>query len=962
VLVPGFRVRELPLSLSNVNNLRYRGDGKLVALAYNGSIHVLSDEDGDDHSDREQVIASGWEELPHGVDALKAAVAADGSIYFGLGCTDFTNPYLVRDGKANYRLESERGTVLRISPDFARRDVVCTGVRFTVGLAFNRHGDLFATDQEGATWLPGGNPLDELLWIQRGRHYGFPPHHERWLPDVVDEPAVCEYGPQHQSTCGLALNEAGPRRRSFGPAEWEGDLFVAGYSRGKVYRTNFVRTSAAYVARNSLFAAVGLLAVDVAVSPGGALVLACHSGSPDWGSGPEGAGKFFRVEYVDRGAPQPLLAWAQSPIEVRVDFDRPLASLGAEGLELIARESEIICGEFVRAGDRFEVHRPGYEVVVAQEGAPRYRVRVRGARLSADARTLVLDTDAHPFDFAYALRLPLAAFGTPEAGGDPGSIDLDYTLAGVEARWEPAEGTAGEAWSAWLPHFDLAVCEALLGPHGRLAELRTLARKPGRLVLRAFVDIAPRPPAERGSLLVRSPALVAMRCDAEPAVEPGALRGERQARVEVPRGAPRRLLEVTLATGLEGPDALRLDLTWRTDRDPTERALALEALRSPWTPAALPPPPSARAPQALPSELAGGNWARGERLFFDEGKCGLCRRVHGRGTDFGPDLSDLPTRDAASVLRDIAQPSAAIHPDHVGYTVVRSDGSALTGLVRSNGVDSIRLIDSAATETVVERRRIAAFLIGTAALPTVAEAAGAPSLRVVLVAGDKDHGPGEHDYPAWQRVWKRLLAMADGVEVSTAWDWPAAADLERADVLVFYFWNHGWSQARAAELDAYVERGGGAVFLHSAVIADRDPESLAASLGLAWRHGATKFRHGALDVSFVQRHPLTRGLDALAHLHLEDESYWPLAGDGSTVEVIATGVEEGEPRPLVWTRTRGKGRVVATVLGHYAWTFDDPLFRALVLRGIAWAAGEPTDRLVSLSTVGVELAEGKEGE
>src|SRR5947209_7558111 len=45
--------------------------------------------------------------------------------------------------------------------------------------------------------------------------------------------------------------------------------------------------------------------------------------------------------------------------------------------------------------------------------------------------------------------------------------------------------------------------------------------------------------------------------------------------------------------------------------------------------------------------------------------------------------------------------------------------------------------------------------------------AGAPEplprlrwLRVLLVAGKKDHGPGEHDYPAWQKAWTRLLARA----------------------------------------------------------------------------------------------------------------------------------------------------------------------------------------------------------
>ena len=31
-------------------------------------------------------------------------------------------------------------------------------------------------------------------------------------------------------------------------------------------------------------------------------------------------------------------------------------------------------------------------------------------------------------------------------------------------------------------------------------------------------------------------------------------------------------------------------------------------------------------------------------------------------------------------------------------------------------------------------------------------------IHVVLVAGPKDHGPGEHDYPAWQKAWQLLLS------------------------------------------------------------------------------------------------------------------------------------------------------------------------------------------------------------
>ncbi|MGH9360466.1 MAG: PQQ-dependent sugar dehydrogenase, partial [Thermoanaerobaculia bacterium] len=358
LLAGGFRARELPVKLSNVNDLLYEPSGRLLALGYDGRIHALTDTDGDGledrvepywsersflsplamalrpeglyvsahkqisllldtdrdgRADREEVVAEGWPQpdVPtgSGVDVLGMAFDGEGSLFFALGCSDFTNAYRVKDGKARYRLEDERGTILKLSPDRKRREIVCTGTRFPCTLAFNRHGDLFATDQEGETWLPGGNPLDELLHILPGRHYGFPPRHPAHLPGVVDEPAVVEFGPQHQSTCGLVWNEPGPGQGLFGPPSWEGDGFVAGYSRGKVWRVRCVRTQAGYVARASLFAALSLLTLDVAITPAGDLLVACHSGSPDWGSGPNGGGRLFKISPTDRQAPRPVLAW-----------------------------------------------------------------------------------------------------------------------------------------------------------------------------------------------------------------------------------------------------------------------------------------------------------------------------------------------------------------------------------------------------------------------------------------------------------------------------------------------------------------------------------------------------------------------------------------------------------------------------------------------------------------------------
>ena len=144
---------------------------------------------------------------------------------------------------------------------------------------FNAEGDLFATDQEGATWLANGNPFDELLQIQPDRYYGFPPRHPKHLPNVFDQPSLFDYRPQHQSTCGMTFNL--PRHEgdaTFGPESWRGDALVTGESRGKLYRTKLLRdANGEYVAQNQLIACLSMLTVDCCLTPRGDLLVACHS-------------------------------------------------------------------------------------------------------------------------------------------------------------------------------------------------------------------------------------------------------------------------------------------------------------------------------------------------------------------------------------------------------------------------------------------------------------------------------------------------------------------------------------------------------------------------------------------------------------------------------------------------------------------------------------------------------------
>jgi type 1 glutamine amidotransferase len=222
-------------------------------------------------------------------------------------------------------------------------------------------------------------------------------------------------------------------------------------------------------------------------------------------------------------------------------------------------------------------------------------------------------------------------------------------------------------------------------------------------------------------------------------------------------------------------------------------------------------------------------------------------------------------------------------------------------------------------------------------------------LRVLLVAGPKDHDPGEHDYPNWQQVWARLLAQDPQTQVDTAWEFPQQHQLDAADVTVFYQRGR-WNDERAAAMDPYLARGGGAVYIHWAVDGRGGEVEMAKRIGLAALGGSIRYRHGPLHIDFSHnpRHPVARNLTAVDWV---DESYWQLRGDPSQITLLGTGEEEGEPRPLFWTVERGRGRVFVSIPGHYMWTFDDPFFRAVLLRGIAWAGHRQVDRFNALVTL-----------
>ena len=262
---------------------------------------LIVDTDGDDKADKEIDVAGGWKESFHNVDGLGVAFdPKDGSVYFGRGTYNFADPLLDGQGRQgrSTRSRTSRGTIIRVSPDFKTREIVATGIRFPVGLRFNRA-------RRPVLHRPGRRDLGAQRQPVR-RAAAHPEGPALRLPAAAPEaPAERDRRAEHvrlrpaaSIDVRLQLQRAGEGGRADRSArsDWAGDAIVTGDSRGKLYRTQLVKTPRGLRRADAICSpASSMLTVDACVAPDGGLVVACHSGGPDWGSGPTGKGKLFKI-------------------------------------------------------------------------------------------------------------------------------------------------------------------------------------------------------------------------------------------------------------------------------------------------------------------------------------------------------------------------------------------------------------------------------------------------------------------------------------------------------------------------------------------------------------------------------------------------------------------------------------------------------------------------------------------
>ena len=236
-------------------------------------------------------------------------------------------------------------------------------------------------------------------------------------------------------------------------------------------------------------------------------------------------------------------------------------------------------------------------------------------------------------------------------------------------------------------------------------------------------------------------------------------------------------------------------------------------------------------------------------------------------------------------------------------------------------------------------------------------------------ADDNYHTKETHEYAkVMDRYVNALLPRVPRVTAVSAKNFPTKEQWEKADLVVCYCWptrNGKWDYEL---VDAFQKRGGGLIFIHMALQEGSGAE-LSKRIGMAWG-GNTRWGVLPTPVTLTDaalKSPIFESFPA--KFDLADEFYWQLRGDpqGLTPLVVAPAgsaienkplygppkIEEldGKQWPVMWTKEEGRSRVFVTAAGHNYFTFEDPYFRIILLRAMAWTMNESFDPFKPLVTL-----------
>ena len=257
--------------------------------------------------------------------------------------------------------------------------------------------------------------------------------------------------------------------------------------------------------------------------------------------------------------------------------------------------------------------------------------------------------------------------------------------------------------------------------------------------------------------------------------------------------------------------------------------------------------------------------------------------------------------------------------------------------------------------------------------------------HIVFIAGNRSHGPGEHEFYAGCTLLAKALNEQSGLKVKATVvraDWPREHRdvVASADTIVIYA-DHVSAHAGQWEfLDDLAKKGVGMVFMHYAVHPSPQigEKYYRPWIGAAMESGYSVNPHWVADLSIIKDHEIGNGVSREAITCL-DEWYYHMRfiEDREKVLDLFTAVPTrknmhryinmwnkngvdglDKPQTLMWGYERPSGgRGIGFVGGHYHHTWAVDGVRKAILNAIIWTAGMkiPEDGVLSRTPSEEEL-------
>jgi hypothetical protein len=230
--------------------------------------------------------------------------------------------------------------------------------------------------------------------------------------------------------------------------------------------------------------------------------------------------------------------------------------------------------------------------------------------------------------------------------------------------------------------------------------------------------------------------------------------------------------------------------------------------------------------------------------------------------------------------------------------------------------------------------------------------------RILVIAGRKSHGPGDHEFFAGAAILMNLLKQTPGVWPIMARDgWPKNEKLfDTADCVVFYMDGRGGHPVvqgdRLAKMQKLMDKGVGWVNLHYAV--DYLPQHGKTVIGWMGGYYEPDYSinpHWDAIIRTLPKHPITNGVKPFT---IRDEWYYGMRfiEDMKGLTPILQAVPPDETRRTEYTKSRkgqietmawayerpDGGRGFGFTGGHFHRNWADQDFRRIVVNAILWCS------------------------